>query len=124
MSDKITKLWDDERERIKNAVNDEEVEELSKPSIDERIEELERDYDRFNRAAEANAGGKSWGRMAEETRDELVNLKTDKLEELANRHDSMSHDDFIGADRVKKRLYSDFQVLKGEVEELQAARDR
>lgn len=121
-NDKIDQIWNEARENMNEPNN--ETEELSKPSLDERIEELERNYDRFNRASGANAGGKSWGKLAEDTHDELVELKTAKLEELATKHDNMSHDDFIGAGKVKKRLYSDFQVLKGEVEELQAATDR
>lgn len=123
-NDKIDQIWNEARESM-NEPND-ETEELSKPSLDEQIEELERDYDRFNRADESriNTTTSAWADMADDVREDLIDLKIQKVEKLGKKHDAMDHDDFIGAGRKKKRLYSRYSTLKGEVEELQAARSQ
>lgn len=121
--------WDEARERVTEELkqakeSDAEVEELSaeEPSMTEEIEELERDYTRYNRVAEGAASSQNervYRKMANTTLKELVNLKNQELEELAREHDNIEWGDSIGAATKKRRLKSEFDGLRIEIEEMQ-----
>lgn len=109
------------RARIEHLEDEDSTDSVSIETSEEtqqKIEELERDYDRYSRASEGNTqSSKVWRNMADATREELVSIKTEQLQALAEAHDSIKPG-VNGSQQTKARIGREYDALEAEVEEL------